>query len=91
MTAHPPCARIAASRNATFLVEVGPARRPGQVDGWLPAATLELKDDDLADIVAAIRATGAGTGAASPSSFPASPRRELGASWAQPEAQPWVS
>ena len=42
------------------------ARSPEQVDGWLPAATLELKDDDLADIAAAIRATGAGTGPASP-------------------------
>jgi aryl-alcohol dehydrogenase-like predicted oxidoreductase len=49
------------------------ARRPGQVDGWLPAAALELKDDDLADIAAAVDATGAGTGPASPSSF-ASPR-----------------
>ena len=37
-----------------------------QVDGWLPAATLELKDDDLSDIAAAIQATGAGTGPASP-------------------------
>ena len=42
------------------------ARRPGQVDGWLPAANLELKEDDLADIAAAIHATGAGTGPASP-------------------------
>jgi aryl-alcohol dehydrogenase-like predicted oxidoreductase len=42
------------------------ARTPGQVDGWLPAATLELKDDDLTDIAAAIRATGAGTGPAFP-------------------------
>jgi aryl-alcohol dehydrogenase-like predicted oxidoreductase len=42
------------------------ARRPGQVDGWLPAATLELKEDDLADIAAAVRVTGAGTGPASP-------------------------
>ena len=42
------------------------ARRPGQVDGWLPAATLELKEDDLADIAAAVHATGAGTGPASP-------------------------
>jgi aryl-alcohol dehydrogenase-like predicted oxidoreductase len=67
------------------------ARRPGQVDGWLPAVTLELKDDDLADIAAAIRATGAGTGPASPSSFLASPHRPPGASWAQPEAQPRVS
>jgi len=45
------------------------ARRPGQVDGWLPAANLEMKDDDLADIAAAIRATGAGTGPASPPSL----------------------
>jgi aryl-alcohol dehydrogenase-like predicted oxidoreductase len=37
------------------------ARSPGQVQGWLPAAHLELKDDDLADIAAAIAATGAGT------------------------------
>jgi aryl-alcohol dehydrogenase-like predicted oxidoreductase len=35
-------------------------RRPAQVDGWLPAATLELKEDDLADIAAAVRATGPG-------------------------------
>jgi len=42
-------------------------RSPRQVDGWLPAATLELKDGDLSDIAAAIRATGAGTGPASPS------------------------
>jgi aryl-alcohol dehydrogenase-like predicted oxidoreductase len=42
------------------------ARSPRQVDGWLPAATLELKDDDLSDIAAAIRATGAGTGPAAP-------------------------
>ncbi len=43
------------------------ARSPRQVDGWLPAASLELKDDDLSDIAAAIRAAGAGTGPASPS------------------------
>jgi aryl-alcohol dehydrogenase-like predicted oxidoreductase len=42
------------------------ARSPLQVDGWLPAATLELKDDDLSDIAAAIGATGAGTGPAAP-------------------------
>jgi aryl-alcohol dehydrogenase-like predicted oxidoreductase len=42
------------------------ARSPRQVDGWLPAATLELKADDLSDITAAIQATGAGTGPASP-------------------------
>jgi aryl-alcohol dehydrogenase-like predicted oxidoreductase len=42
------------------------ARQSGQVEGWLPAATLELKEDDLADIAAAIRATRAGEGPASP-------------------------
>ena len=42
------------------------ARSPRQVDGWLPAASLELKDDDLSDIAAAVRATGAGTGPATP-------------------------
>jgi aryl-alcohol dehydrogenase-like predicted oxidoreductase len=42
------------------------ARNPGQVDGWLPAASLELKDDDRSDIAAAVRATGAGTGPATP-------------------------
>src|SRR5690348_15608074 len=47
------------------------ARRPGQVDGWLPAATLELKEDDLADIAAAVHATGAGTGPAAPASLAA--------------------
>jgi hypothetical protein len=67
------------------------ARRPGQVDSQRPAATLELKDDDQADITAAIDATGAGTGAASPSALFASTRRQQGASWAQPEAQPRLS
>ena len=42
------------------------ARSPEQVGGWLPAATLELKEDDLAEIAAAVQATGAGTGPASP-------------------------
>jgi len=42
------------------------ARSPRQVDGWLPAAALELKEDDLAGIAAAVHATGAGTGPASP-------------------------
>ena len=48
-------------------------RSPRQVDGWLPAANLELKEDDLADITAAVRATGAGTGPASPPPVTASP------------------
>jgi aryl-alcohol dehydrogenase-like predicted oxidoreductase len=46
------------------------ARRPWQVDGWLPAASLELKEDDLADIAAAVHATGAGTGPATPPPAP---------------------
>jgi hypothetical protein len=37
-------------------------------------ATLELKEDDLADIAAAVHATGAGTGPASPPF--AAPRRQ---------------
>ncbi|MCA8931041.1 MAG: aldo/keto reductase, partial [Rhodospirillaceae bacterium] len=42
------------------------ARRPGQVDGWLDAASLELTEGDIAAISAAILATGAGSGPASP-------------------------
>ncbi len=42
------------------------ARSPRQVDGWLPAASLELKEDDLAEIAASVRASGAGSGPASP-------------------------
>lgn len=38
------------------------ARRPDQIDGWLPAGTLTLDERDLADITAAIQSTGAGTG-----------------------------
>ncbi|MDQ0326038.1 aryl-alcohol dehydrogenase-like predicted oxidoreductase [Rhodopseudomonas julia] len=42
------------------------ARNPGQVDGWIDAATLELTKDDLADIAKAIETTGAGNGPAMP-------------------------
>jgi aryl-alcohol dehydrogenase-like predicted oxidoreductase len=42
------------------------ARSPRQVDGWLPAASLELKEDDLSEISAAVRASGAGSGPAAP-------------------------
>lgn len=35
------------------------ARRPDQIDGWLPAASLELTDTDLDEISAAITSTGA--------------------------------
>jgi aryl-alcohol dehydrogenase-like predicted oxidoreductase len=38
------------------------ARRARQVDGWLPAAALELSEHDLDEIAAAIVRTGAGTG-----------------------------
>jgi aryl-alcohol dehydrogenase-like predicted oxidoreductase len=50
------------------------ARSPRQVQGWLPAAALKLKEDDLADIAAAIHASGAGAGPASPP-FPAHDRQ----------------
>lgn len=38
------------------------ARNPEQVDGWLPAATLELTDADMAEVAEAIRSSGAGSG-----------------------------
>jgi len=38
------------------------ARNPRQVDGWLAAATLELSNEELKEIAAAIEATGAGSG-----------------------------
>jgi aryl-alcohol dehydrogenase-like predicted oxidoreductase len=38
------------------------ARSSAQVDGWLDAATLELTDEDLREIAAAIAHTGAGHG-----------------------------
>ena len=40
------------------------ARSPQQVDGWLPAATLDLTAADLAEIASAIQRTGAGSGPA---------------------------
>jgi aryl-alcohol dehydrogenase-like predicted oxidoreductase len=42
------------------------ARSPAQVDGWLDAAKLNLTKDDLAEIAAAIKMTGAGEGPLSP-------------------------
>jgi aryl-alcohol dehydrogenase-like predicted oxidoreductase len=42
------------------------ARRPDQIDGWLPAAELELTPADLSEIAAAIEQTGAGEGPATP-------------------------
>jgi aryl-alcohol dehydrogenase-like predicted oxidoreductase len=38
------------------------ARRADQVEGWLPAASLELSEEDLAELSTAIRSTGAGEG-----------------------------
>jgi len=38
------------------------ARRPDQVAGWLPAASVELTGDDLDAIAATIRSLGAGSG-----------------------------
>jgi aryl-alcohol dehydrogenase-like predicted oxidoreductase len=38
------------------------ARRPDQVDGWVPAGSLHLGAEDLAEIAAAIERTGAGSG-----------------------------
>ncbi|HWG99927.1 MAG TPA: aldo/keto reductase [Pilimelia sp.] len=38
------------------------ARSRAQVSGWLPAAGLRLTDEDLAEIAAAVRRTGAGSG-----------------------------
>ena len=42
------------------------ARSPEQVDGWVPAAGLELTPTDLAEIATAVRATDAGAGPARP-------------------------
>jgi aryl-alcohol dehydrogenase-like predicted oxidoreductase len=42
------------------------ARSPDQVDGWLEAAHLRLTEPDVAEIAAAVTATGAGTGPARP-------------------------
>jgi aryl-alcohol dehydrogenase-like predicted oxidoreductase len=51
------------------------ARRPAQVDGWLPAATLELDQADLDTIASAIERTGAGSGPARPARGPRTLRR----------------
>jgi len=42
------------------------ARSPAQVDGWIDAASFELSDADLAEIAAAIEASGAGQGPVKP-------------------------
>jgi aryl-alcohol dehydrogenase-like predicted oxidoreductase len=42
------------------------ARTPAQVDGWIQAATLQLTQEDLAEIAAAIGKTQAGAGPSQP-------------------------
>ncbi len=42
------------------------ARTPEQVDGWIGAANVTLTADDLKEIEAAVKRTGAGTGPATP-------------------------
>ena len=42
------------------------ARTPAQVDGWIQAATLELTQEDLAEIAGAIAKTQAGSGLSQP-------------------------
>ena len=42
------------------------ARTPEQVDGWVGAATLDLTEQDLEGIAAAVQRTGAGSGPARP-------------------------
>ncbi|GHF35223.1 aldo/keto reductase [Streptomyces mashuensis] len=42
------------------------ARKPGQVDGWIGAGSVELTPADLDDIATAITESGAGTGPARP-------------------------
>jgi aryl-alcohol dehydrogenase-like predicted oxidoreductase len=42
------------------------ARGSSQVDGWLPAATLELSSDELNQVATAIASTGAGDGPVRP-------------------------
>lgn len=42
------------------------ARRPSQIDGWLPAASLELTGTDLDEVAAALERTGAGAGPTRP-------------------------
>jgi aryl-alcohol dehydrogenase-like predicted oxidoreductase len=42
------------------------ARRPSQIEGWLPAASLELSAADLDEVAAALERTGAGAGPTRP-------------------------
>ncbi|AJY45822.1 aldo/keto reductase [Martelella endophytica] len=42
------------------------ARNPQQIEGWIAAASLELTEDDISEIAAAIEGTGAGSGPVRP-------------------------
>ena len=42
------------------------ARRPDQIQGWLPAAALDLTAEDLDEVAAAVASTGAGSGPSDP-------------------------
>lgn len=42
------------------------ARDPGQIDGWIAAATIELDQEDLVEVAGAITRTGAGSGPSAP-------------------------
>ena len=42
------------------------ARSTGQLEGWLPAASLQLSAEDLSELAAAVDRTGAGEGPAGP-------------------------
>jgi aryl-alcohol dehydrogenase-like predicted oxidoreductase len=51
------------------------ARSPEQVDGWIGSALLTLTADDLDDIAAAMRRTGAGAGPVPPGTLVGQPGR----------------
>lgn len=46
------------------------ARRPSQIEDWLPAASVQLSDEDLDELAAAVTGTGAGEGPAAPAPRP---------------------
>jgi aryl-alcohol dehydrogenase-like predicted oxidoreductase len=51
------------------------ARSPEQVDGWIGAASLDLRAEDFDDVAEAIHLTGAGTGPWTPAGAPTSAGR----------------
>jgi aryl-alcohol dehydrogenase-like predicted oxidoreductase len=51
------------------------ARSPEQVDGWIGAASLDLRVEDFDDVAEAIHLTGAGTGPWTPAGAPTSAGR----------------